>query len=67
MIHLRAYMYTHERLKTYRPLALKKESINQANQEVTEPIKVTLWGRSQLSDSLSSWNPEVNCSLLMDF
>jgi len=38
----RAYAYAYGRLYIYGPLALEIERTNQANQEVTEPSKVTL-------------------------
>jgi hypothetical protein len=41
VMRLRAYTYAYGRLYIYGPLALEIERTNQANQEVTEPSKVT--------------------------
>ena len=40
--HVRAYAYAYGRLYIYGPLVLEIETINQVNQEVTEPSKVTM-------------------------
>jgi hypothetical protein len=50
--HVRAYAYAYGRLYIYRPLALEIETINQVNQEVTEPSKVTVQSTIDMSDGL---------------
>jgi len=50
--HVRAYTYAYGRLYIYGPLALEIETINQVNQEVTEPSKVTVQSTIDMSDGL---------------
>jgi len=50
--HVRAYAYAYGRLYIYGPLALEIETINQVNQEVTEPSKVTVQSTIDMSAGL---------------
>jgi len=52
--HVRAYAYAYRRLYIYGPLALDIVTINQVNQEVTEPSKVTVSYAAWPSDQLLS-------------